>query len=69
MSTLLSKPPKRISRIKGWHKSSWEEAIVQVSSNPIEGMRDGWLELRPDDLLIEEWPSLCDYFSSLNQEN
>ena len=69
MRTLLSKPPKRISRIKGWHKSSWEEAIVQVSSNPIEGMRDGWLELRPDDLLIEEWPSLCDYFSSLNQEN
>ena len=69
MRTLLSKPPKRISRIKGWPKSRWEEAIVQVSSNPVDGMRDGWLEFRPDDLLIEEWPSLCDYFCSLNQEN
>ena len=69
MRTLLSKPPKRISRIKGWHKSKWEAVIEKVSENSIPGIRDGWPEFRPDDFLLEEWSTLCDHFATLGLEN
>jgi len=69
MRTLISKSPKRISRIKGWHKTRWKDVIERTLEDQVDGMREGWPEFRPDDMLIEEWPALCDHLSSFDYEN
>ena len=69
MRTLLAKPPKRISRVRGWHKARWNRLVEQFNEKSIEGMRVGWLDMRPDDMLIEEWLPLCNYISSFESEN
>ncbi|MAR25291.1 MAG: ribosomal RNA small subunit methyltransferase A [Euryarchaeota archaeon] len=69
MRTLLSRPPKRISRIRGWHKSRWARLVLQFNDTTPEGMRADWLEMRPDDMLIEEWLSLCNHISDFESEN
>jgi hypothetical protein len=69
MRTLLSRPPKRISRIRGWHKSRWARLVLQFNEATPEGMRVDWLEMRPDDMLIEEWLSLCNHISDFESEN
>lgn len=68
MSTLVSKPPKRVSRVRGWHKSRWNDALSHIKSESPEGLRDGWLNMRPDDMIISEWLVLCNYFSSFEPE-
>ena len=69
MRTLLSKPPRRISRVRGWHKDRWGRLVIQFNEEFLEGMRIGWLEMRPDDMLIEEWLTLCNYISDFESEN
>ena len=69
MRTLLSKPPRRISRVRGWHKDRWGRLVIQFNEEFLEGMRTGWLEMRPDDMLIEEWLTLCNYISDFESEN
>lgn len=69
MRTLLSRPPKRISRVKGWHKSRWARLVIQFNKTTLEGLRANWLEMRPDDMLIDEWLSLCNYISHFESEN
>ena len=64
LRTLLSKPPSRIGRIKGWHKQRWSEAFdtaIQVSP---EGLPEGWMDLRPENLKTSQWVSLVDAISS-----
>ncbi|MDP6869509.1 MAG: 16S rRNA (adenine(1518)-N(6)/adenine(1519)-N(6))-dimethyltransferase RsmA [Candidatus Poseidoniaceae archaeon] len=43
----LSRAPKRINRVTGWHSKLYGEAIKQVNPNI--------LDLRPEDLEIEDW--------------
>ena len=69
MRTLLSKPPRRISRVRGWHKDRWGRLVTQLNQESFEGIRTGWLDMRPDDMLIEEWPLLCNYISDFESEN
>jgi len=56
----LSKVPKRISRIKGWHASLYRDALQSIDSD--------FLDKRPEELSFEEWIELAqkfaDYLSS-----
>ena len=53
--TLLSQVPSRISRVRDWHKSRWNDKIKQVLTNNPPGFDSGWTDLRPDRLSIEQW--------------
>jgi len=64
LRTLLSKPPSRIGRIKGWHKQRWSEAVDTVIQASPEGLPEGWLDLRPENLETSQWVSLVDAISS-----
>ena len=47
----LSKAPKRISRVKGWHAKIYREAIQSLDWDLFEE--------RPEDLEIEDWLELA----------
>ena len=50
LRTSLKKPPKRLNRISGWHRSRWETATKTISGET--------LDLRPENLTSEDWVSL-----------
>lgn len=50
LRTSLKKPPKRLNRIPGWHRSRWEKATNTIPSET--------LDLRPENLTSEDWVSL-----------
>ena len=50
LRTSLKKPPKRLNRISGWHRSRWETAFKSIPSET--------LDLRPENLTSEDWVSL-----------
>ena len=50
LRTSLKKPPKRLSRISGWHRSRWQTAIEAIPAKT--------LDLRPENLTSEDWVSL-----------
>ena len=50
----LSKAPKRISRIKGWHAELYRDALQSIDS-PL-------LEQRPEDLDLQQWQDLTKLF-------
>ena len=50
LRTSLKKPPKRLNRISGWHRSRWEKATNSIPSET--------LDLRPENLTSEDWVSL-----------
>ncbi len=50
LRTSLKKPPKRLNRISGWHRSRWEKATKTIPSET--------LDLRPENLTSEDWVSL-----------
>ena len=62
--TSLSRSPKRLNRVKGWHKEKWINAISNISNKTIEGMPDEWLDLRPEDLEPNHWAILTNTISS-----
>ena len=47
----LSKAPKRISRIKGWHAKMYVEAMQSIDCE--------FIDERPEDLEIEDWLELA----------
>jgi 16S rRNA (adenine1518-N6/adenine1519-N6)-dimethyltransferase len=49
---LLKKPPRRLSRIPGWHRTRWQEAILSLQEHPL-------MDERPDMLEPEEWLDIC----------
>jgi len=51
----LSKVPKRLSRIKGWHASLYRDALQSIDS--------ALLEKRPEELSFEEWVALAQNFA------
>lgn len=51
----LSKVPKRISRIKGWHASLYRDALQSIDSE--------FLDKRPEELSFEEWIELAQKFA------
>jgi len=46
----LANPPKRLNRIKGWHRTRWEDAL-----HNLEG-----LNRRPEELTLDDWVHLTD---------
>tara|TARA_B110000881_G_C18589005_1_gene526673 strand:- start:156 stop:1064 length:909 start_codon:yes stop_codon:yes gene_type:complete len=62
--TSLSKSPRRLNRINGWHKERWISAMKEIFNYPIIGLPDNWLDLRPEDLSPEEWTILTSTISS-----
>ena len=62
--TSLSKPPKRLNRVKGWHKEKWINTISNVFSKNIDNLPEDWLDLRPEDFEPEHWAILTNTISS-----
>ena len=67
IKTLLSKTPRRISRVTGWHKSRWKSAIEDLMANPPDGFSENWFDNRPDMLEPEEWAIIANRISSYEE--
>lgn len=50
LRTLLKRPPKRLSRISGWHRARWSAAIARLPAET--------LDLRPENLNSEDWAAI-----------
>lgn len=50
LRTTLKKPPNRLNRISGWHRSRWVTAIASIPNET--------LDLRPENLSSEDWVKL-----------
>ncbi len=64
MRTLLSRPPSRLSRIRGWHKKRWAEAVASIEQSAPKVLPEGWMELRPENLQTSHWVAIVDAISS-----
>ncbi|RZP11338.1 MAG: ribosomal RNA small subunit methyltransferase A [Candidatus Poseidoniales archaeon] len=62
--TLLSRSPSRLSRIRGWHKKRWAEAVTSISNSAPEALPEGWMELRPENLQTSHWVAIVEAISS-----
>ena len=52
LRTSLKTPPKRVSRISGWHSSRWKEALASLS-------HESRLDARPEELDFDDWIEFC----------
>ncbi len=57
LRNLLKKPPRRLSRIPGWHRTRWQGAIRTLVAHPL-------MEERPDMLEPEDWLDICTLISA-----
>lgn len=57
----LSRPPRRIARIPGWHASRWTRAYAALQHDPR-------LQRRPETYELEEWADLGVDFESCEEE-
>ena len=64
LRTLLSKPPSRISRIKGWHKDRWENASSEIISTNSARLPSNWADMRPENLNPLDWLTIVSELSS-----
>ena len=64
MRTLLSKPPSRLSRIRGWHKKRWADAVASIQLSAPEALPEGWMDLRPENLKTSHWVAIVGAISS-----
>jgi len=55
LRTTLKKPPNRLNRISGWHRSRWITAIASIPNET--------LDLRPENLSSEDWVKLISQIS------
>ena len=55
LRTTLKKPPNRLNRISGWHRSRWVTAIASIPNET--------LDLRPENLSSEDWVELISQIS------
>jgi 16S rRNA (adenine1518-N6/adenine1519-N6)-dimethyltransferase len=54
MRNRLNSPPKRLTRINGWHRERWTEAVKATISEEEE-----LAQKRPEELTTEDWVALC----------
>lgn len=52
LRTSLRRPPRRLSRLPGWHATRWAAALTSMDDDPM-------LDLRPEDLTVEAWCTFC----------
>lgn len=62
LRSTLKNVPRRLSRVKGWHAGRWK----QVFAAHIE---DNRMDLRPDELELDDWIELCCSFSEFVSES
>ncbi|MDP6899835.1 MAG: 16S rRNA (adenine(1518)-N(6)/adenine(1519)-N(6))-dimethyltransferase RsmA [Candidatus Thalassarchaeaceae archaeon] len=58
LRNLLKRSPRRLSRIPGWHRERWQQAIARIHDHPL-------MELRPEMLEPTDWVSLCEDISAV----
>ena len=62
----LARPPKRLERIPGWHRSRWSGAVqALLKDDGLAGLPSGFLDLRPESLTEQEWLTLSSWLSTL----
>lgn len=54
MRNRLKQPPKRLTRIKGWHRERWTQAAAAAISE-----HENLAEKRPEELTTDDWVTLC----------
>jgi 16S rRNA (adenine1518-N6/adenine1519-N6)-dimethyltransferase len=64
MRTLISKTPSRISRVSGWHRERWAKSASKLLSSNSSELRDGWADLRPENLEPIDWITIVREVSS-----
>lgn len=52
LRTSLKSPPKRLSRISGWHSTRWKGALAGLN-------RDSRLDARPEEFDFDDWIDFC----------
>ena len=62
LRTSLRRPPRRLSRLPGWHAARWKAALASMEDDPV-------LDLRPEDLSVEAWCTFCQRLGSAEVEN
>jgi 16S rRNA (adenine1518-N6/adenine1519-N6)-dimethyltransferase len=62
LRTSLQRPPRRLSRLPGWHATRWKHAVASLGDDAV-------LDLRPEDLTVEEWCDFCQRLSSVEVQN
>ncbi len=62
LRTRLKRAPRRLNRLKGWHRQRWADALKKLDSAPeylvASGLPEDLLNLRPESLTPNEWVSL-----------
>ena len=62
--TLLSNCPSRISRVSGWHRDRWRSSVSKLLESGGDNLREGWENLRPENLEPIEWIAFTKALSS-----
>ncbi|MEE2759124.1 MAG: 16S rRNA (adenine(1518)-N(6)/adenine(1519)-N(6))-dimethyltransferase RsmA [Candidatus Thermoplasmatota archaeon] len=60
LRNLLKRPPRRLSRIPGWHRERWNGAMSSLKGHP-------FMDERPDMLEPEDWVQLCQLILEFGQ--
>lgn len=56
LRSTLKSVPRRIGRVNGWHAGRWKQAYASH-------LDDERMEMRPEELEIEDWIELCESFT------
>lgn len=56
LRSTLKSVPRRLGRVKGWHAGRWKQAFAAH-------LEDDRMDLRPDELELDDWVELCTSFS------
>jgi 16S rRNA (adenine1518-N6/adenine1519-N6)-dimethyltransferase len=62
LRTSLQRPPRRLSRLPGWHATRWKHAMASLAEDAV-------LDLRPEDLTVEAWRDFCQRLASVEVQN
>jgi 16S rRNA A1518/A1519 N6-dimethyltransferase RsmA/KsgA/DIM1 with predicted DNA glycosylase/AP lyase activity len=60
----LSKAPRRISRLSGWHRQRWQASIGALfalqQEEELDSLPSSWPNMRPEELSSDDWLILAD---------
>ena len=62
LRTSLQRPPRRLSRLPGWHAARWKHAMASLG-------QDAVMDQRPEDLTVEEWCGFCHRLASVEVQS
>ena len=62
LRSTLKNVPRRLGRVKGWHAARWKQAFAAH-------LEDERMDLRPDELELDDWIELCCSFNEFAFES